>query len=69
MREFIEKSREILKGSSLNKTKAYFLFDTTSKLSKIFEECNGLAHLAKEFNNADKEDLNKRFKECHELKV
>lgn len=63
MKEFIEKSKNLLKKNKLTKNETPIL-DMLPRLCKILVDCNELVFLAKKFNKEDEDDLNLRFKEC-----
>jgi iron-sulfur cluster repair protein YtfE (RIC family) len=64
IREFVGKSRSLLDKNKLTKNETPPLLGMLTKLCKTLGDCNDLVFLAKKFNKEDKEDLNKRFKEC-----
>jgi len=64
MWEFVSKSRNFLEDSKASKDKLNSLLGMLPGLSGLLSQCNDLLPLAKRFNEEDRIDLDKRFKEC-----
>ncbi len=67
-KEFIHKSRNALSRNKVGRPEALSLLAMLPKLSKFFEDCNSIASLAEKFDEEEKEDLSKRFRECSKVK-
>ena len=68
-KEFIRKSRNALNRNKVGRPEALSLLVMLPKLSKFFEDCNRITSLAEKFDEEEKEDLSKRFRECSRAKV
>ena len=69
MRAFVRKSQDALNKDlntdNFHKEDLSGILEMLPRLSVFMMQCNDLVHLAKRFNKEDREDLDKRFKECH----
>ena len=68
-KEFIHKSRNALSRNKVARPEVLSLLAMIPKLSKFFEDCNSIASLAEKFDEEEKKDLSKRFRECSKLKA
>lgn len=68
VREFMAEATALLKKAKLSKNEVTVILGMTPRLSKLFNDCNKLVSLAENFRDEDKEDLNRRFKECSQAK-
>lgn len=69
VREFISKSGSFLNKKRCNKNKLTSLLDMLPGVSKFFKDCNDLVFLVEKFDKEDKDDLNRRFRECCGRKI
>ena len=67
-RGFISKSRGLLEKNKLTRFEISNILDMVSRLSKLFKDCDNLVFLVDKFNERDKKDLNKRFRDCCKTK-
>lgn len=65
MRDFIKKSQSFLNMDNFNKKDLSGILEMLPRWSVFMMQCNDLIHLAKRFNKEDRDDLDRRFKECH----
>ena len=69
IRNFVTKAKNFLEQNKAKENELSNLLEALPRLSKFLEQCNELIPLARKFNQYDREDLNKRFKECRKVKV
>lgn len=65
MRQFVEKSKTFLAKDKSTKEELSCLLEMLPQLSVFMRQCNELVPLAKRFNKEDRDDLDRRFKDCH----
>jgi len=63
-KEFIRKSRNALSRNKMGRSETLPLLAILPRLSKFFEDCNSIASLAEKFDEEEKKDLSRRFREC-----
>lgn len=64
VREFIRGSKSLLDKDRWDKSKLTSLSDILPRVSKFFKDCNDLVFLFEKFDKKDKDDLERRFKDC-----
>lgn len=69
VRDFMTKSKSFLGRNKSKESELSSLLDMLPRLSMFLKQCNDLIPLARKFNQYDKEDLNKRFKEYRKIKT